>query len=192
MLTLTDNVRMGVFTVFRDVSFESGARALTSTFYALPDTPRLALDDDGGPAFRFWWYRRTLDSVAIASGGDAARAGGRLIVTVDLGPTGAERAQLSQDLAARFQIAGGESAINLLPMPFVSGTVALACAAESGGTGDFVNQVAGNGPARLAGDEQAAFAVDLTRDGAALLATAIEKKIDVLHVRYDLVFAYHL
>lgn len=192
MLTLADNVRMGAFTVFRDVAFENSARVLTSTFYALPDAPRLALDDDGGPAFRFWWYRRTLDPAAITGGGDAVRAGGLLMVTIDLGPTDAERTQLEQDLAAQFHIAGGESAINLLPMPFVSGTVALAFGAESGGAGDFVNRVAGNGAARLAGNEQAAFAVDLTRDGAALLATALDRNLDVLHVRYDLVFAYHL
>jgi hypothetical protein len=192
MLTLTDNVRMGAFTVFRDVSFEGGSRALTSTFYALPDAPRLALDGDGGPAFRFWWYRRTLDPAALAAGGDAARAGGLLTATVELGPTRAERAQLTHDLAAQFQIAGGETAINLLPMPFVSGTVALAFAADPGSAGDFVNKVAGNGPARLAGEEQAAFAVDLTRDGAALLASAIDQRLAILHVRYDLVFEYHL
>jgi hypothetical protein len=190
MLTLTDSVRLGGFTVFRDVSFAGGQRGTTSTFYALPDSPRLALDGDGGPAFRFWWYRRTLDPGA--GSGDPVRAGGLLTVAIDLGPTDAERAQLKHDLAAQFQIAGGDAAVNLLPMPFVSGTVGLAFAAESGGQADFTAQVAGNGPAELAGNEQAAFAVDLTGDGAALLAKAIDDKLHVVHVRYDLVFEYHL
>src|SRR5258706_2359798 len=119
MLTLADNLTLGTLAVFRDVSFHgdgaSGARALTSTFYVLPDSPRVARDDDGGPAFRFWWYRRELDATAPSP----VRAGGVLIVTVDLGPTPDERAQLVHDLAARFSFA--ECAINLLPMPFVSG-----------------------------------------------------------------------
>lgn len=192
MLTLAENHRMGDFTVFRDASFSGGARTVTSTFYLLPDTPRLGRDDDGGPSFRFLWYRRALDPGAVAAGSDPVRAGGFLTVTVDLGPTAEQRQQLMSDLAAKFQIEGGASAVNLLPMPYVSGTVALAFAAESTGAGDFVNRVAGNGPAALAGNEQASFAVDLNQDGAALLARAIDQNLDVLHVRYDLVFEYHL
>src|SRR5262249_59018549 len=76
-------------------------------------------------------------------------------------------------------------------MPFVSGTVALAFAGDTGAS-TLVNQVGGNGPARLMGNEQAAFAIDLTADGAALLASAIDRQLAVLHVRYDLVFEYHL
>ncbi len=195
VLTLADNLRMGAFTIFRDValSAQGGARTLTSTFYVLPDAPRLARDDDGGPAFRFWWYRRPLDPGAAA----VVRAGGLLIVSVDLGPTPDERAQLVHDLAARFQF--DASAVQLLPMPFVSGTVALSFAAESGAAGaagaaggELTRRVAGSGPAKLAGDEQASFAIELTADGAALLAEALDKKLDVLQVRYDLVYEYHL
>jgi len=188
VLTLDGNVRLGPFTIFRDVAFDAGVRTLTSTFYALPDAPRLSADADGGPAFRFWWYRRSLDA---ASGGDAVRAGGLLVVTVDLGPTVEERAQLKHDLAAQFHI-DDEQAIALLPMPFVSGTVALEFAGDTGGASTLVNQVGGNGPARLMGNEQAAFAIDLTADGAALLASAIDRQLAVLHVSYDLVFEYHL
>ncbi|HZS35831.1 MAG TPA: hypothetical protein VFF06_03345 [Polyangia bacterium] len=178
---------MGAFTVFRDVSLAGGARTLTSTFYVLPDAPRVARDDDGGPAFRFWWYRRALDPKAASP----VRAGGLVVITVELAPSSDERAQLTHDLAAKFNFA--ESAINLLPLPFVSGTVELDFAAESGAVGgEFARQIAGNGPAKLAGGEQAAFAIDLTADGAALLADALDKKLDVLQVRYDLVYTYHL
>jgi hypothetical protein len=190
MLTLAGSVRSGSFTVFRDVTFDRGVRALTSSFYVLPDAPRLSIDGDGGPAFRFWWYRQSLS--APADGAVAARAGGLLVVTIDLCPSDADRVQLKRDIAQQFNIDGGADAVALLPMPIVSGTVALAIAAESGGRGDFVNQVAGNGPAKLVGDEQAAFAIDLTKDGAAMLATAIQQKLAVVHVRYDLTFEYHL
>jgi hypothetical protein len=192
MLTLAESYRMGAFTLFRDASYSGGTRTLTSTFYVLPDSPRLARDDDGGPSFRFLWYRRALDVGAAATAGDPVRAGGFLTVTVDLGPTAEERQLLLSDLAAKFQIEGGAVAVNLLPMPYVSGTVALAFAGESGGTADFINRVAGNGPAALTGNEQASFAVDLNQDGAALLARAIDQNLEVLHVRYDLVFEYHL
>jgi hypothetical protein len=189
MLTLADNVRLGTFTVFRDVTYLRGVRELTSTFYALPDAPRVTREDDGGPAYRFWWYRRTLGTTD--SGAAAVRAGGLLIVTTDLGPTPDERAQLKRDLAAKFQL--DEKTIELGPIPFVSGTVELAFAGETGATADdFTNRIAGNGPAKLLGNEQATFAIDLTADGAALLADALDKQLDVLKVRYDLTYEYHL
>jgi hypothetical protein len=188
MLTLAGSVRSGAFTVFRDVTFDRGVRALTSSFYVLPDAPRVAIDDDGGQAFRFWWYREP----PAADGAATVRAGGLLVVTVDLSPNDAERAQLRHALAQQFGIAGGDAAVVLLPMPFVSGTVTLALAGEAGGDGDFVHRVAGSGPAKLLGDEQAAFAVDLTSDGAAMAAAAIQQKLALLHVRYDLAFEYHL
>jgi hypothetical protein len=192
MLTLAETLRMSGFTIFRDASFSGGTRTVTSTFYLLPDAPRLARDDDGGPSFRFLWYRRILDPRAASATTAPVRAGGFLTLTVDLGPTAEERQQLSSDLAAKFQIAGGVAAVNLLPMPYVSGTVALSFGGESGGTADFINRVAGNGPAALTGNEQASFAVDLTEDGAALLSQAIDQNLDLLHVRYDLLFEYHL
>ena len=59
MLTLADARHLTDVTVFRDVSWAGGARALTPTFYLLSDAPALATSDDGGPAYAFYWYRGT-------------------------------------------------------------------------------------------------------------------------------------
>lgn len=188
MLTLADNFRIGDFTLYRDVTRANGARALTSTFYALADVPRLAVAADGGPDFQFWWYRRALGSTPGATDGLVA-AGGLLVATIDLGPTADERTQLRRDVAARCQIDGGESAVNLLPMPFVSGTVTLSFAGDAPGAPGRTARVV---PASLVGTQQAAFALDLDADEAALLGDAIDKELRILHATYDMVFEYHL
>src|SRR4051794_40004058 len=57
MLTLADAQHLGACTVYRDVTWRGGARALTPTFYVLDDAPQLATADDGGPDYTFFWYR---------------------------------------------------------------------------------------------------------------------------------------
>ena len=63
MLTLANPFRVAAQTVYRDVAYRDGQRLLTTKFYVMPDVPRLAHDDSGGPAFRFLWYR-SLDRAA--------------------------------------------------------------------------------------------------------------------------------
>jgi hypothetical protein len=183
MLTLTGGRRISAFTVFRDSIYDGEQRIFTPTFYALPDAPRLATDAAGGPAFDFLWYRTPPD--AAANG-----AGGLVTLTVELAPTDDERTQLEQGIAAAF---ADEplGTIQVLPVPFRDGTVALAFAGESA-NGDFAAHVAGSGPARLAGWQRGTFAVTMTRDGAALLWQAIDNGAATFEVRYDLVFEAHL
>lgn len=184
MLTLADSRRIGAFMVYRDVVFRGGERALTGTFYALPDAPRIAREDDGGPSLRFLWYRQ-LDA---ASGGAISRGGGLLTVTIELGPTADERADLTRALAVATGIDPAE--VRLLAVPISSGEVSLTFAGEA--SGDLVNATAGSGSASLVGAERASFAIDLSSDGAALLASALERGLDLLLARYDLAFEYHL
>jgi hypothetical protein len=187
MLTLSDPLRIAQQTVYRDVAYQGGQRQLTTKFYVMPDAPRLARDDAGGPAFRFLWYR----SFERGASGDATTtAGGMLTVTVTLAPDPAGLLDLRKAIAEAANLTSPD-AVELLPIPLVSGTVALSFAAETA-NGDFAGKVAGNGPASLTGSGNATFAVELTQDGAALLATALQKGLDILNVRYDLVFEYHL
>jgi hypothetical protein len=187
MLTLADSRRIGAFTVYRDTTYQDGRRSYTSRFFALPDLPRLARDADGGPAFDFLWYR---EPPGQEVGGSAA--GGLVTLTVELGPTPGERAMLEQTIPAAFA-EQPPAAVELVPIPFRAGTVDLAVAGEAEGTaGELTEQVAGSGPARLAGWERATFTVHLTRDGAALLWQAIEAGMALFQVRYDLLFDAHL
>jgi hypothetical protein len=186
MLTLANPFRIAAQTVYRDVAYQDGKRLLTTKFYVMPDAPRLALDDSGGPAFRFLWYRSLEQS---ASGEAKSAAGGMLTVTVTLAPDPAGLSELRNAIAATASLAS--DAVELLPIPFTSGTVTLSFAAETAG-GDFAARVAGTGPASLTGSGNATFAIELTQDGAALLAKALQNGLDILNVHYDLVFEYHL
>lgn len=187
MLTLANPFRIAARTVYRDVAYRDGQRLLTTKFYVMPDAPRLARDASGGPAFRFLWYR-SFDRTAADE--IRATAGGMLTVTVTLAPDPAGLPDLRAAIAAAANLASAD-AVELAPMPFSSGAVTLSFAAETA-NGEFAGQVAGNGPASLTGSGDATFAIELTKDGAALLAMALEKGLDILNVRYDLGFEYHL
>lgn len=185
MLTLADSLRigsiMGSFTVYRDVGLKDGARSYSSAFYVVPDAPRLCRDAQGEPALNFLWYRGPLapDKPALR--------GALLTLGIDLSLTEEEKRRVTQELQQRLSL----SAVELRPLPVVSGTVALSFAGESGG-GELALQVAGSGPARLTGWEQATFFVELSSDGAALLEAALRKGLAVLHARYELGFEYRL
>ncbi|HYG61650.1 MAG TPA: hypothetical protein VEL74_03645 [Thermoanaerobaculia bacterium] len=188
MLTLADRLRIEPFTLFRDVIYKDGARSYTARLYALPDAPRLARDQDGGPAFGFVWYR-------TPAGEEAPGGGGMVTLTVELGPSSEEKERLAAAVAAALPAERLED-IEILSMPFRAGTVSLAFAGEEGAregpTGDFAARVAGSGPARLAGSQRATFTVELTRDGAALLHQCLERGLDLFHARYDLLYDYRL
>ena len=190
MLTLAGLFRIGSFTVYRDVVFGGGERSFTRNFYVMPDAPRLARDDSGGPAFRFLWYRALDQSGSGAPRGPDVGAGGMLTVTVDLSPAAEEQENLRKAIAQAARV-DDAATIRLLPMPFKSGAVALSFAGEAG-AGEFANEVAGEGPASLTGPERSTFAIELSRDGAALLAKAIDGRLDILSVSYDMVFEYRL
>jgi hypothetical protein len=187
MLSLAGSFRVGTNTVYRDVDYRDGARSVNTKFYVLPDAPRIARDDSGGPAFRFVWYRSPDSSNKAAA---QPNAGGMLTVTIDLAPDPNGRDDLLAGIASAAGLASPDS-VSILPIPFKSGVVTLSFAGEGGG-GDFAAHVAGAGPATLVGTEKAAFAIELTADGAAVLANAIVAGLDILSVNYDLVFEYRL
>ena len=181
MITLTNALRVGACTVFRDVAHLNGARSYTKTFFVIADAPRLARDERGGPAFDFLCYRG-------APGETADHAGGFVTLTTEWGPAPEDRAALIDGIR-RALPSETLDAIAIVSVPFTSGTVALAVAGEDGsGPSDLARQVAGSGPARLIGSERATFGVDLTADGAALLLSALDSGLAMIKVHYDFVF----
>ena len=184
MVTLADSFRVGAFTIYRNVRYAQSERAYDEIFFAVPDAPRIARDASGAPAVDFIWYR---DPIGEPGG---PRSGGLLTVTVDLAPSRDERAELLLGIEAAIS-PETHAAIEIRSMPFVEGNVELSVAGETDG-GELVTRVAGDGPARLSGAQRATFAVELSADGAALLWQAIERGIDLVHARYDLVFEHRL
>jgi hypothetical protein len=185
MLTLAQSLHIGAATVFRDFIVTDNGPAFTNTFYVVPDFPRWALDDQGEPAFDLTWYKSS-------SPIDVTKGAGIVTMAVDLSLTADERTAMLQKIAAQFNVDPG--AIRLMSVLFKTGSVELALAGESKDSKDaeFINQIAGGGPAQLNGSEQAAFVIDVKPDGAALLWQALEKHLDVFHLRYDLVFDHRL
>src|SRR6266481_2811050 len=185
MLTLAQNLRIGAASVFRDFVVTENGPSFTKTFYVVPDFPRWAMSDQGEPAFDLTWYKNS-------SPIDVTKGVGIVTMIVDLSLTPDERTAMLQRIATEFSL--DPSAIQLLSVPFKAGTVELALAGESKDSKDteFINQIAGGGPAQLNGSEQAAFTIDVKPDGAALLWQALEKHLDVFHLRYDLLFDHRL
>jgi len=198
MLTLADSLRVEPFTLFRDVVYRDGQRSYTPRFYALPDAPRLARDERGGPAFDFLWYRAPPGGSAGAVAPPVS--GGLVTLTVELAPSPEERATLAAAVVQALPALASpgpspSTAVEILSMPFAAGTVALAFAGETAGgdiAGDFAARIAGSGPARFSGTERATFSVELTAEGAALLSQAIDAGQDLFHARYDLGFEIRL
>ena len=182
MLTLSQNLHVGAASVFRDFVMTGNGPSFTNIFYVVPDFARWAMNDQGEPAFDLTWYKNS-------SPLDATKGAGIVTMVIDLSLTPDERSTLLQKVAAQYNLEVG--AIQLMAVPFKSGAVQLTVAGESK-SGDFVNQVAGGGPAQLNSSEQASFCIDITPDGAALLWQALEKHLDVFHVAYDLVFDHRL
>ena len=183
MLTLSESLRLDRFTVYRDVVVAEGQRSYSSRFYVLPDAPRLATDDTGRPEFDFVWYRQPAGAAAVAAG-----AGGIVTITVELGPSGAERAALAAAIRAALP-AEPLPSIEIMPVPFVDGTVELTFAGERAGE---LATTAGPVPARLQGSQRATFIVELSRDGAGLLRQAVDAGHDLFHARYELTFSHRL
>lgn len=182
MLTLSGSRRLGRFTVFRDVQYEGGRRAWTSRFYALPGEPRLSRDPDGGPSFRFLWFR------SPPGAAPPGRAAGMVSLTADLDIPAADLPGLESAIRAGYGLPAGET-VQVAPVPFLDGTVQLAF---PGSAGEFANRIAGSGPAALTGGQRASFLIELTADGAALLWELLERRLDLFQVRFELVFEHRL
>lgn len=181
MLVGPDRFRVGAFTVYPD-GRPSPAASPGSRFCLLPDAPRLAhTADDDTLALHLLWYRRPPGAPVAATD----RAGGIAILSIDLATSPDQAAVVRQGIAERTGLAA--DAIEIVPFPAMSGSVTLSLGGEAG-TGELATRVMGNGPARLIGAERATFTIELSPDGAALLAQAIEADLEVLEVRYDLVF----
>ncbi|HKF21303.1 MAG TPA: hypothetical protein VKE93_07015 [Candidatus Angelobacter sp.] len=185
MLTLSQSLHIDSASVFRDFVVTENGPSFTNTFYVVPDLPRWVVDGQGEAAFDLTWYKSS-------SPIDVTKGAGIVTMAVDLSLQADERAAMLQRIASQFGLAPG--AIQLLSIPFKTGTVELSIAGESKESKDtdFVNQIAGGGPAQLNGSEQAAFTIDVKPEGAALLWQALEKRLDVFHLRYDLVFDHRL
>lgn len=158
-------------------------------FHYLPGFPRLALLEDGSPAFRLIVFREDLDEVEE----DAEDAVGMLSLDVDLrwDPADVEEA------ARRIRMQDGlEQEPRLTPILFRSGTVRLMLLSsissvdedEDEEPTDFVATVLGAGTPSLYGDNRAIFQARLPKKGVSALAGSLDGMLPI-GVVYSLTFA---
>jgi len=189
MLTLADASTVGAFSVYRDVVYDGGVRGTTPRFYAIAAAPRLARDDDGGPALRFVRYR------GLAPGKDGAaalHAGGLVTLTLDLGPRDDERAALRAAIGARYGV--DAAAVELADLPVREGRATLSIGGEGPGAsaGGAAPELGGSVDVALGGASRVTFAVPVTQDGAALLAAALDGGEAVLFAALAIEFEHRL
>jgi len=172
MLTLADARPIAGATVYRDVSWADGSRALTGRFYVLPDEPTLAVSD-ASSAYTLYRYRGAPGSGV---------GGGLLVLGLDLAvPDGTAAA-----VAAAYALPAGAEPV-LAATPFSASTATVTLAGESG-PGEFVTSVtctAGAGGT-------VALVVVLTADGVALVDQAMSQGLPAVHAELDLAVDYVL
>lgn len=173
MLTLADSRRVGRATVYRDVSWADGSRALTSRFYVLPDDVALA-STDRSAGYTFYRYRGAPGST---------EGGGLLVLTV--------RLRVPEDIGYAVRAAYGldaDAEVTVAAPPIAAGAARVSLAGETT-AGEFVTSVSCTSDASSGGVSLVAV---LTMDGAALVSQAVEQGIAPVHVEMDLSVAYVL
>jgi hypothetical protein len=188
MLTLTNAFTVNGFTVLRD----DGAG---NRFYVLPK-PDLALDEAGKPLFSLIVYRHDetrLDDEAL--GEDVG--GGILTFTAELGVPQSERDAIVGQIAAMHDLDVAQ--VRLLDVPFKSGRVKLAVAAETiaGGDGasadnEFLRSLLGSGSVSGLGNSRTAVMAKLTQAGANLFSQIERLRTLPINVDYEMVFEHRL
>ena len=171
--------------------------------YAVPNSPRVALDAQGKPIFSLVQYRRPVDQVPEAD--RATKLGGGLLsFSIDLARTPDQDTQIKQamstdpylqSLLAKPRTDGVDysdwwnnqvhqdatqivSRMQISALPVESGQVLVSVDGETGATpGEFVSTLAGAGDVSMTADERGAFSAKLTMDGATLLYDMLQKNI---------------
>lgn len=157
-ILLDKPVRAGELILFPEVENES-------TYYYLPDKPRLALHPDGNPQFSFIRYVKNelSDGSGTNSVLESNTGGGIVHALVELSVTD-EQIQDAQRALRRID---GDGEIRG-PVIFKSGTVALISAVAQE-NGDMTEQIVGLGNAPILENQKSAVAVQLNKIGSKIL-----------------------
>ena len=173
MLNLDAAVQIEGLTLFQDFSDPN-------LYHYLPDHPEIAREGRD-PLFQLLLYREEIaDDPAFAAGQD--RGGGFLTMTVDLKVPQAKLDAVQAALSS----SGGE--IRLVPVDFEGGKVRVTSLGTSGGSASgtrspdaedeatppgFVEEILGSSTPSLYGDNRAVFSLELSSQGALLMAASL-------------------
>lgn len=201
---------------FRDVSncrvFKDDVDPLS--FYVVPFTPRVALDEKGKPIISLVWYRRDISKLTDEErktklGGGILTLSAELAMTPEQekairGATAGDpdlQQRLSRERAAWWNSEIKQDpkklaeALRLAMIPVKDGSVQIAILGEtpdSSRPGEFVGQLVGAGRVSMLGNMRASFMAKLTQDGVVLLWNMLEKNLAAIRIAYDLVYDHRL
>jgi len=147
-----------------------------NVFYAIPMAPRIRRADNGDAALIFYKYR------SIPPGATEATGGGFLEFQTELVLADTERADVLRSLRAR--PGAGQAEPTLRTPTYLDGTAELITFSPA--AGGLVEAIEGAAHPSLFDDNAAAFALKLSRDGAALLWTQLRTTPSPVAVRYAL------
>lgn len=211
MITTTGQRTVAGCTVFMD---DTDALQV----YTAPQSPHIAVDEQGKPDIALVEYRRQLDQVPEAD--RATKLGGGLLTfSVDLSLSADQQAAIRAALSADPQLQQAlatpatdrvdyshwwnveigkdvsklAAAFKINGLPVENGSVAVAIDGEDATKpGEFVTTLVGAGKVSMTGDERAAFSAKLTMDGAVLLWDMIDRDLSAIWVGYQLTFTSRL
>ena len=205
MITITGQREIAGCSVFRD---DTDALA----FYVMPQSPRIATDENGRPIFSLVQYRR--DVAQLSEEERRTRLGGGLLtLSVELSRTPEEDAQIRETLAndpklhALLNFTRGRwwneeirqdkrklaAALNVGTVPISEGTIGVAVLGETAdAAGEFVARLIGAGKVSMTGRQRAAIMAKLTLDGAVLMMEMAKRKLASIRIGYDLAFQHRL
>jgi len=150
-------------------------------YYLIADQPRIRQRDDHTLAFRFMEYRNPIER------SDGRKGGGYLVFDTELVVSDAQRQAVVTELQNRINKQFPEDApkpqVEIATLVYTRGTSKINLESLSK---DFVEDVFNPGGPSLYGRNITPFSVELTENGATLLAQALQGKGGFVQVVYDL------
>lgn len=179
MLKISKQETVAGITVFGDDTYDD-------VYYAIPETPRFRVDDNGTPIFKFLKYRNPIDRQ------DGKRGGGFVFFDTEFTLTNDQLQRVTEALQTRVEgLASGKFSsdgprqVRFGSVTYTRGTAGLLLKEDGG---QLVEAVRSAGKPSLFGKNVAAFMVEFTPEGATLFEQALQGKGGVVQVVYDLYF----
>jgi hypothetical protein len=150
-----------------------------TTFYVIPNSPRFRLDDHGKPVFKYVKYRFPVDRE------DGKKGGGYVFFDVAFDVPDADLERIRAALQAKLTTAGGQPPeIKVSTPPYLRGRANFLL---KNSDGTLIESVMGAASPSLFGKCTAAYALELTSEGATLFeATMKGEGVGGVIIEYEL------
>src|SRR5215469_851948 len=172
--------------------------------YVVPNTPKIALDDNGKPIISLVWYRRD-----VAKLSDEERktklGGGIMTLSAELSTTPEQEKTIRETLAndpdlqqrvsqqkpawwnneIKKDVKKLAKALRISMVPVKDGSVTISVLGETPdgkAAGEFVGALVGAGRVSMLGTMRASFMAKLTQDGVVLLWDMLEKNLAAIRI----------